>query len=509
MGKIEIKGGFEILKILLVDDEREEREGISFLIRKFRYPLEITQAANGKEALAVLEKEKIDILFTDVKMPIMSGLELARMVRETDKDIKIIIFSAYAEFEYAKQAIEMNAFRYLLKPIEIDEFKELMTDVISSLEETQRTDEKNRRDILFKIFTGARLDKDSKEIVKSTIFSNCDDGCRFLNIEFVNNYFEENEESFLRLVNKYLGGKIEYIALYPNESYILVMDQKLIKSKKLTEQIQQMTVEMQRYVKEEWILFISPLFNDISGLENYLKEVEHFKADIFGYENRIIEIAQHYERTEHYVFNIETIRNQLISALASKNPDVIRKLNSQLVQTILTASKVSKLYVQNILYTVIKAMYDKLPGIETEEVLIAAEALFRARDSKTILDEYKSITDKIINSFSWDSNETDTILRIKGLIEREYMRDISLDYVAEQVHLAPAYVSYIFKQETGQSLVKYVTDVKMTKARKFLEDKDMKIVQVGKACGYENQSYFNRLFKNYHGVTPKQYREQL
>ena len=121
------------MKILLVDDEREEREGISFLIRKFRYPLEIVQAASGKEALAVLEKEKIDILFTDVKMPVMSGLELARTVRETDKDIKIIIFSAYAEFEYAKQAIEMNALRYLLKSIEIDEFKELMDDVISSL----------------------------------------------------------------------------------------------------------------------------------------------------------------------------------------------------------------------------------------------------------------------------------------------------------------------------------------------------------------------------------------
>ena len=89
------------------------------------------------------------------------------------------------------------------------------------------------------------------------------------------------------------------------------------------------------------------------------------------------------------------------------------------------------------------------------------------------------------------------------------MRDISLDYIAKQVHLAPAYVSFIFKQETGQSLIKYITDIKMSKARKFLEDNDMKIIQVGKACGYENQSYFNRLFKNYHGVTPKQYREQL
>ena len=87
------------MRILLVDDEREEREGISFLIEKFHYPLEIFQASSGKEALDILEKNKIDILFTDVKMPVMSGLELAKRVREKDKDIKIIIFSAYAEFE--------------------------------------------------------------------------------------------------------------------------------------------------------------------------------------------------------------------------------------------------------------------------------------------------------------------------------------------------------------------------------------------------------------------------
>ena len=130
------------MKILLVDDEREEREGIAYLIQKFRYPLEVVQAASGKEALEILQNQEIDILFTDVKMPVMSGLELARKVRETDKTIKIIIFSAYAEFEYAKQAIEMNALRYLLKPIEIDEFKELMDDVLSSLEETQRLDQK-------------------------------------------------------------------------------------------------------------------------------------------------------------------------------------------------------------------------------------------------------------------------------------------------------------------------------------------------------------------------------
>ena len=244
-------------------------------------------------------------------------------------------------------------------------------------------------------------------------------------------------------------------------------------------------------------------------MEECLQKTDKMKTEIFGYENKIVEVDDSDAKTEHYVSDIETAANEVLSAIDSKNPDIISKKSYQLVQTINISSKVSKLYVQNILYTIIKSMYDKLPGIEMEEVLISAESLFKARDSKTILEEYETIVAKIIIAFKSNDNEADIILRIKKIVEREYMRDISLDYIAKQVHLAPAYVSFIFKQETGQSLIKYITDIKMAKARKFLEDNDMKIIQVGKACGYENQSYFNRLFKNYHGVTPKQYREQL
>ena len=206
------------MKILLVDDEREEREGISFLIRKFRYPLEVVQACNGKEALYILEHQEIDILFTDVRMPVMSGLELVRAVREKQKKIKIVIFSAYAEFEYAKQAVEMNALRYLLKPIEINEFRTLMDDILLSLKQEQKKNKKDRRDWLFKLFTSAKLDEEAEVQIRNAFFPSCESSCRFLNMEFVNNYFEENEEQFLRIVKKYFGEKTEYVTVYPNEA---------------------------------------------------------------------------------------------------------------------------------------------------------------------------------------------------------------------------------------------------------------------------------------------------
>ena len=268
------------MRILLVDDEREEREGISFLIEKFHYPLEIFQASSGKEAFDILEKNKIDILFTDVKMPVMSGLELAKRVREKDKDIKIIIFSAYAEFEYAKQAIEMNALRYLLKPIEIDEFKILMDELISSLEKTRQM---STRDLLFKVFTGVKLEKESQEMLEKEVFLNSANGYRFINIEFVNNYFEENEQYFFEIIKRYLGQKIEYIPLYPNEACIILMDNEINKSKKLAENIKRMSEAMHRCVKDEWILFISPPVFQMVDFVKYCEKMDVQKSELFGY----------------------------------------------------------------------------------------------------------------------------------------------------------------------------------------------------------------------------------
>ena len=108
-------------KILVVDDESIEREGISFLIEKYKFPLEVAQATNGKTALEYMRTHPIDILLTDVKMPQMDGLELARHTFEKYPDVRILVFSAYGEFEFAKKAMAAQAVSYLLKPIDPEE----------------------------------------------------------------------------------------------------------------------------------------------------------------------------------------------------------------------------------------------------------------------------------------------------------------------------------------------------------------------------------------------------
>ena len=107
---------------LIADDESVEREGLSFLLTRRGYPIRILEAVNGEQALEIVSREPVDVLITDIRMPFMDGLELARRIRERDARMKILVCTAYGEFEYAQKAISSGVTAYLLKPVQREEF---------------------------------------------------------------------------------------------------------------------------------------------------------------------------------------------------------------------------------------------------------------------------------------------------------------------------------------------------------------------------------------------------
>ena len=104
-------------KLLIVDDEALERQVIKFLIEKFALPFECYEAENGAAAKELLSELKIDVVVTDVKMPFVNGIDLAKQIRQTMPEIQIIFFSGYDDFSYIKSALLLNVVNYILKPI--------------------------------------------------------------------------------------------------------------------------------------------------------------------------------------------------------------------------------------------------------------------------------------------------------------------------------------------------------------------------------------------------------
>ena len=131
-----------MLTILIVDDEKLERNGIKFLLKREKEEFRILEASNGKDALGVLMKENVDILFSDVKMPYINGLELSKQARELCPDLEIVIFSGYNDFSYAKEALRYGVVDYVLKPVDPEEFHRTLERVMGHISDRKEETEK-------------------------------------------------------------------------------------------------------------------------------------------------------------------------------------------------------------------------------------------------------------------------------------------------------------------------------------------------------------------------------
>jgi len=118
----------QLANILVVDDEENAREGLSKILSKEGYVVEM--ASNGKEAIDTLKRLSFDLVITDMRMPLMDGFEVLREIKKMDESIGVIMITAYGEVESYLEAINMGAFEYINKPVRVNELKRVITKVL-------------------------------------------------------------------------------------------------------------------------------------------------------------------------------------------------------------------------------------------------------------------------------------------------------------------------------------------------------------------------------------------
>lgn len=504
-----------MLKILLVDDEVTEREGIEFLIKRYEFPLTIAKAVNGKEALEYIKKNHIDILFTDVKMPFMDGLELAKETFKYDPNIRIIIFSAYSEFDYAKKALEAKVVDYLLKPIEVEEFKRVMEEAISNCikrkEEEKEKEflmESSKKILLYKLLANNNTQNNIDEKLNVYNITLKEKYLVLINIETRNNFFEEGEEVFLKLLNTYLKLPYEYINFYPNESYLILHSNSKIKEDFLDEVCSKITREIKLLANEKCSFFISNVFCGIEKIYDEVKGLNDIKENIYDFESRVIRVNKD-KSNDLYTIEIENVRENLKNSINERNLNDIEFYINKIIEYMIESKALSTIYIHHVFYDLIEKLCQSFDIYNGEVKKNFIEKILKCNSSATLKSAFESIIKDIAKECHNDILDEKSIAnKVIRIIKNEYSNELSLDYIADKVNFTSSYLSYVFKKETGSNIVKYITDFRMNKAKEFLEEGNMKIVQVGKACGYENQSYFNRIFKNYFGVTPNQFKRK-
>lgn len=500
----------ETLRILLVDDDHNERDGLRFLIEREKYPLTIIEASNGKRALEIIREETIDILLADIRMPYMDGLELSAIVHEEFPETKIIIFSAYGEFEYAKKAMQAKAVNYLLKPIDVQEFCKVLGNTISKCKEDKILAEQRKQRIQadktlrwINLLTGKQpMTAETFDILKNQGYP-IGEKITLIHMETQGDFFSAAEPEVMDCLTDYVQGRYVYVNMYPNSSYVVLFGDRS------RAELQQICEHLKGCAEEtEIAFFIDDVPFDLTGLAQRVRKIEDIRRQMFIWNAETVFLSDLSELMNSGFSDVEMLWGQTSRAIMSRNKTIILTHVNDLLDSMASHNLLSTAYIHHIFCDLLGKVYTEYGYSNNQRILNAVHQLGRCRSKQELMTLISSAIDDVRQITATKQDVSAVVQKVKVIIKNRYNEDISLDILADEVGFAPAYLSYVFKKETGENIIKFLTDYRMEKAKQLLDEGTLKIVQIAKQCGYDNQSYFNRLFKNAYGMTPKQYREK-
>ncbi|OAB36722.1 hypothetical protein PMSD_10380 [Paenibacillus macquariensis subsp. defensor] len=503
-----------MLTMLIVDDHEEEREGISFLIQELGFPLKLETADNGRKALDYLEQQSVDILFTDVRMPLMDGLQLTTEVLKLHPNMKVILFSGFAEFEYAKTAIALGVSDYLLKPINVEAFRNTMERVIGELTERQHKDEASqmkqalvKKHILFTLVNGIG----EQPSIKGFSLGLPTHYHTVMLLEFEKDFFENVGPEFEDFLLSLLGSPADYLNLNGCQSLLLFPGHDMtspISYRELATCIHDHILIKYRVncylaINEE-LTALQDLAGILPQLEKWM-EYRFFLPDTFVFDakNELIFSDQGFPNLAD-----NHILEQIRSSLKERDHFSLRANTELLYQKYVRQVQFSQLYVKHTFSTVYQEVMRFTTTVSEMDLNRGIERIYMSEDLRDI----KAIIIEGITQLEQDSNQLEPthnhdISATKQYIEENYADDLSLELLAAKVYLSPHYLSSMFKRQTGCGLNKYIKNVRMQKAKEMLTNTHLKISDICSAVGYRNISYFCQNFRDFYGHTPEKFRQ--
>ena len=502
-----------MLTILIVDDEKLERNGIKFLLKREKEEFRILEASNGKDALGVLMKENVDILFSDVKMPYINGLELSKQARELCPDLEIVIFSGYNDFSYAKEALRYGVVDYVLKPVDPEEFHRTLERVMGHISDRKEETEKQNRqeDYLRKYFFINYLYSGNKESLGhlEKLFSGgrkeLDRCTRMILASASNGFFETEEEHFTDSLKEQFHRDLGYINLNSNESLFLFTE-KYTDYRELARQLYEF---FRKQYDCECYFAVSGPISEITEMPEEFRKLELLLGEQFYQPGQHVLVSgEEAEEPEDRTGEAELI-DQISREIRSR--DVIRLGQDfgKLEKKYRGNRQFSEMYVKFVFSSILKEVYEQISPGDEKVLSKKVDRLYRCRKIQDVVD----IVSKAISEFEKSMEEQKDGLRgeiakVKSYIQHHYSENnIGAEDLARMVYLSPGYLSTVFKEETGMTLNRYIREVRMNKARDLLGGDEHEDHTDCKGSGFFKQllflQEFQGIFRMFSGVVPE------
>lgn len=503
-----------MVKILVVDDEKIERNGIRFLLKQLGIDAEVFEAVNGVKALEFLQENSVDILLTDIKMPFMDGLTLIQNVVDKYPDMKIIIFSGYGEFEYAKRAMKYHVKNYILKPVDPKEFEGTINKVFKEIEDEKLNKELQeesiqfvKEHILLSILNGVKVEEISNKSEKLIPMDFLEQYRCMMLIEFDHEFFGRKGMDFEEKVLMNREQRFQYLNLNQQQCVLLFEEQEVFDRREIADTIQR---NIYQIYGEKCCIAVSEYTKDNIDLSSCYERLESLMENKFYLlDSKVFLENDDSDIETEKTIEDDTLMKQIRQDIKMKDMVGLRQHYDNLCEKYRSKTVFSQMYVKFVFSNLMKDIYDILPGKDSAELNQAVDKLYRATDFSEVMQILQQGIEQLESTFAVNPQMMHReIETVKEYIYANYDKELSVDMLAEQVFMAPSYLSHIFKKETGQNLSKFIKALRMEKAKEMLTESHNKIVNISYAVGYPNVSYFCQSFREYFGVSPQKFRNQ-
>jgi two-component system response regulator YesN len=531
-------------KILIIDDEEIITRGIRAIIERgnIRYS-EIREASNGRDGLEAIRGFQPDIVITDIRMPYLDGLELISQVHQDGcKRPIFIIISGYDDFNYAKRAIKYGVKEYLLKPIVKEEFLQLLQHITQELDDNiQRHEAELVKNMQSKVGVELLKEKYFNSLIHGTYYDEntvskqllqlgvdlSSDRFKILVAEYrLQDHdswkaWDEMERVALKeAVDEGISGIVNGFWSFYDSGLRLVILLGNPESFLIEAHIKKVTDQITRILNAQLpVATFYGVGNSVTGLVHiqksyhealYLALYKIFRepGGIMYYKDAGEEEAKDYVNSVNYL--------KLISEIElGMNKNVGMMLDEYFEQLAFHKGPIARLV--SFYEEFNKYMYDYFTekGIDFSIIFEPGEDDFRDLDSfwaidqlKTYLKEYLTKIAETISTYKSNSPDRKIIEQIIRYMRENFDKEINLNIVADHFGKNNSYLSVLFKKETGQNFLDYLTMIRMEKAKELLAQHRYKIQEVAGRVGYSNAKHFCMVFKKVVGISPTQYREE-
>lgn len=414
-------------KVVFADDESLVRNKVSAMVdwNSAGFSL-VACCANGYELMEQMEKDMPDLVILDINMPFINGIEAARQIRHSYPHVKIVFLTSYADFDYAQQAVELNAMKYIIKPASTQE--------------------------LLKVLNEAReaLDSEKKRVRRMA--------------------------------------ELEYA--YRSNNQVLMQD--IVSGVAKNDTIYERAASCGLDWNPDTVFQVAVFGVDPTGRGTYWENVPE-QTLVFGLCNVTSELAENEQIGYAYA------RDDIVVLIGTAPDKTIERAMQEFAESVLRVSE-TKLH-----FTVTAGLGGACRGCANilGSFAEAQKALeLRARHGGNRLYTAQDLQQTAFGHMAvWNA---------VNYIESAYADpELSADAVCDHLHVSPSYLRALFKQQTGLSIIGYITKARMERAKSLLSEEGLKNYQIAELTGYSDPHYFSYCFKRYFGATPAEMRAKL